>query len=795
MIETFVGRVLMRQPGSRAARIAWAVFLIVGPLAYVGGSILERRSAAGDVAMVSVDREAAIATAQQFAANHGLDTTGWSAYASIDPSENLLSYYRLHRDPSGEAMETLSPAVTTRVVLVAKNGDGARVMLDRNGRVSGFDFSDVRSLTGAGLVPDAQALAAAKQGIESMPGLTSLVTLDQPTVKALRKSGKGCRDYTWELKTAALPGLSITIDSSVCGTELVRENVNASVEKSYVAQHWGRGKRPLNVLQGIYALYMTVLIIYSIYRYARRSLEREISHRRTLWLAMAVGATMTINFLAALDEYVWGLIQAGTGIIWYPLIVVLLGFLVAGLGVAVAYGAGEGDMRELYPGKMTSLDVLFRGKLFSRNVARSALFGVAYAAWMLLIEGVFDWASHSGSAKYALELMKLPMFHAPVLAIFAGNIVFVTLIPASGLLLPMAFLGRRIRRPRLRTSLMVLFAALGCTANVVKYGELRSAVVGIALLTTTMLGAFFGMDLLAAIFGLGAFEVATSMARMMALSPGWIQLGAAVGVIALGFLLMEAWAALHGREYREEEVRPMYAGHIAQRQKMQAELAAAREAQLHLLPKTAPNTGGLFITARCVPARIVGGDFYDFYPLDENRLGIFLAEGGNRGIGAALSIALAKGFLMHTVRGNLSPREVLQRLDTTLGKLLEGAGAGTTHVAYAVIDTAEGTIRYARTGDYPRVVIPNALSSEQRVELPGARSAIYEGSAKLRTGDTVLLFTDGIARRVRTVGPSAADNILKALAKKRREHELEDDLTAVVVRVTRVGKLREEVVA
>ncbi|SPE40453.1 hypothetical protein SBA3_3760001 [Candidatus Sulfopaludibacter sp. SbA3] len=174
----------------------------------------------------------------------------------------------------------------------------------------------------------------------------------------------------------------------------------------------------------------------------------------------------------------------------------------------------------------------------------------------------------------------------------------------------------------------------------------------------------------------------------------------------------------------------------------------------------------------------MGGDFYDFYPLDNGRLGIFIAEGGNRGIGAALSIALAKGFLMHTVRRNLSPREVLQRLESALGPLLESAGGdAATHVAYAIIDAAGGTIRYARTGEYPRVVVSSALSAEQKFEIPGTGTLLYEGSAHLRTGDTVLLFTDGIARRVRTTGPTAADGILKALAKKRREHELEDDLT------------------
>src|SRR5207248_10259744 len=116
---------------------------------------------------------------------------------------------------------------------------------------------------------------------------------------------------------------------------------------------------------------------------------------------------------------------------------------------------------------------------------------------------------------------------------------------------------------------------------------------------------------------------------------------------------------LRGREYRDEEVRPLYARHIAERQLLEAEMAAAREAQLHLLPKSVPNIAGLSISAACIPARIVGGDFYDFFPLANNRLGVFIAEGSNRGVGSALNIALAKGFLMHTVRRNLSPHEVL----------------------------------------------------------------------------------------------------------------------------------------
>jgi serine phosphatase RsbU (regulator of sigma subunit) len=183
---------------------------------------------------------------------------------------------------------------------------------------------------------------------------------------------------------------------------------------------------------------------------------------------------------------------------------------------------------------------------------------------------------------------------------------------------------------------------------------------------------------------------------------------------------------------------------------------------------------------------VVGGDFYDFFRLGDHRLGIFIAEGGNRGIASALNIALAKGFLMHTVRRGLAPHDIVMRLELALGTLICGVGAS-TYVAYAVVDTAAGRLWYARTGEYPKVLVSSRPVMERKIELPGSDKVVYEGGSDLRGGDTVLLVTDGIASKVRINGARAADQVLEALGRKRRSQELEDDLTAVVVRVERVG--------
>ncbi len=783
MIEELLAQLLPRRPLSRAAKFAWLAFFVLVPLAYTVGSVLEQRSLGRGSHAIRIDRSVAIATARQFLADRGIDTASWPGYARVNPSDNLLAYFRLNRSGTAAAAQSFALPVPVLVILVAPGGQYAEVTLDTAGRIVGYDLTHLKSVTGVAPVSDADADAAARRAVEAIPNLTKVLTLGQVQSGSLEKTGAGCRSYSWHTSAAALPGLTFDIGTAVCGTVPVRQSVNTSLQEGYAEARWARSARPRKVLLIIYGIYIGIVVIYALNRYARRSFEREVSHRRTLLLGGLISAALMLNFLTAIDEYVFGVVQAGQGVLWFPLAAVALFFSVVGFGVATAYGAGEGDLREHYPGKLTSLDALFGGKMLSRNVGRAFLFGLAYAGWMVLGEGLSDWAVSAGAASFASDQLKLPFFRYPVLAIFGGQVIFVALIPASGLLLPLGFLGRRVRRAPLRKILMVMFALLASLIQATKYGSVGVALVGIAMLAATLLGPFFGLDFLAAVVALGAFEIASSLGRLIAVSPASVQWGLSVGAAGACIIAVELWAVLRGREYREEEVRPVYARHMAERQLLQAEMAAAREAQLRLLPKAPPEMDGLSVSASCVPARIVGGDFYDFFPLDGNRLGIFIAEGSNRGVGSALNIALAKGFLMHTVRRNLPPREVILRLQAAIGPLLAGSGAA-TFVAYAVVDTAAGKVHYARTGDYPRVIASSAVNVEHKIEVPGSALALYEGTASLRPGDALLLFTDGIARRVRISGRDAAEAVERALARKHREYELDDDLTAVVVRLT-----------
>jgi sigma-B regulation protein RsbU (phosphoserine phosphatase) len=283
--------------------------------------------------------------------------------------------------------------------------------------------------------------------------------------------------------------------------------------------------------------------------------------------------------------------------------------------------------------------------------------------------------------------------------------------------------------------------------------------------------------------------------------------------VGIAFLLMEVYFAWRGRTYEEGEVRPLYARRLAEHLSLQAEIGAARQAQLRLLPDGPPRITGLSIAGSCVPAREVGGDFYDFYALAEHRLAVFLAEGGNRELGSAMTIALAKGYLLYAARLDLSPVEILRRLRDLLGATLHSEGA-VVSMLYAVIDTRAATLRDARSGVSPQLIVNGSSPVEEVAASQADEMAIRHGAASLAPKDALVFYTDGLAAQIaeekrepidrflakaasKMRGGSAAElhsAIFKAAIKRKNEAP-PDDVTAVVIRLEEWGERAMEVVA
>jgi len=145
------------------------------------------------------------------------------------------------------------------------------------------------------------------------------------------------------------------------------------------------------------------------------------------------------------------------------IIVMIVGYCLLGAFFGVAYGAGEGGLRETYPGKLTSLDALLSGKLNSTNVARSILVGGGIAGWLLLAQNAMLLAVHGYRVGPDKDILASAFYRLPLLALIGERGADSVMQTTFGLLLPIALLRPRIKRPWIFFSLMPLFSILAAT--------------------------------------------------------------------------------------------------------------------------------------------------------------------------------------------------------------------------------------------------------------------------------------------------------------------------------------------
>lgn len=188
----------------------------------------------------------------------------------------------------------------------------------------------------------------------------------------------------------------------------------------------------------------------------------------------------------------------------------------------------------------------------------------------------------------------------------------------------------------------------------------------------------------------------------------------------------------------------------AERERIARELDIAREIQQAILPRPpAPGPGAcrFDVAGRCVPARQVGGDFYDFFLLDTSRLGFLIADVSDKGIPAALFMAMTRTLFKSVAQRGVQPGECLSRVN----RLLFDDNRAMMFVSafYAVLDSDTGELSFANAGHPPPYLVANGrvvpLAGPGGVVLGVTPSADYAtGKTELAPGSWLFLYTDGV---------------------------------------------------
>ncbi|NLI32928.1 MAG: SpoIIE family protein phosphatase [Deltaproteobacteria bacterium] len=187
---------------------------------------------------------------------------------------------------------------------------------------------------------------------------------------------------------------------------------------------------------------------------------------------------------------------------------------------------------------------------------------------------------------------------------------------------------------------------------------------------------------------------------------------------------------------------------IIEKEKLEHELQLAREIQESLLPRSLPVLPGFDFGARVVPAKAVGGDFFDFIRLDKDSLGIAIGDVSDKGVPAAIFMATTRSLLRAEAKAGRSPAEVLQDVNRHLLSMNESQMFVT--VLYGVLYAPTRLFSYARAGHTPPVVsntsgnlIVPTMQSGQPIGIL-AKPELDSHVLELSPGSTMLIYTDGM---------------------------------------------------
>ena len=282
--------------------------------------------------------------------------------------------------------------------------------------------------------------------------------------------------------------------------------------------------------------------------------------------------------------------------------------------------------------------------------------------------------------------------------------------------------------------------------------------------------------------GLGSLLAVPLIAREEILGVLFVSKDVAQGfedddIYAIQVYAAQAAIAMDNARLFEEQV---------EKERLTRELDIAREMQLKLLPQTIPSLNGLTLTASNVSAERVGGDYYDFLLLDDDRLCLIIGDVSGKGTSAAFYMAEMQGIFQSLARLAPRPIEFLKHANAALASSLDRNVF--ISVIYGVLDLRKEEFVLGRAGHCPAAAI-NLHGEAKFIRTSGLglgldRSGLFEKALEeehiaLQPGDVFVMYTDGVIESRNAAGEEYGyERLIEALQKYRHEdaYEIHDAL-------------------
>lgn len=187
---------------------------------------------------------------------------------------------------------------------------------------------------------------------------------------------------------------------------------------------------------------------------------------------------------------------------------------------------------------------------------------------------------------------------------------------------------------------------------------------------------------------------------------------------------------------------------LIEKERLERELKVAAEIQLSILPDVLPSHPDFDFGGRILPARQVGGDFYDVFELSDNKLGVLIGDVADKGVPSAIFMARAHALIIAEADNVSTPGEVLRMVNQHITRLEKSTQFVTA--LYGVLDTVTGEFSYARAGHEPPLLLEADGTVQRLPHKPGMALGLWENialdeySLTLPKGSLLMMFTDGM---------------------------------------------------
>ncbi len=209
-----------------------------------------------------------------------------------------------------------------------------------------------------------------------------------------------------------------------------------------------------------------------------------------------------------------------------------------------------------------------------------------------------------------------------------------------------------------------------------------------------------------------------------------------------------------------------------EKEKMEKELSLASQIQKDLLPQKHPEVAGFDIVGTNIPCLQVGGDYYDFLEIDEDRIGIVIADVSGKGVGSSLLMASLRAALQTEVHIGYD----IDAMSARLNNLVHRSTASNAFISffYCELNIKSGVMRYINSGHNPPIVLDKKKKT-QRLDSCGLCLGMFPAQdyesreITINPGDTAMLYTDGLTEsRNRNNEELAEEGLVKILKKHQK---------------------------